>query len=210
MGNKPSLEDVIFDIKLKSKEMTKTAARCEKEMKSEKNKVKVAIEKGNIDGARVFAQNAIRKKHEVLNYHKLSSKLDAVASRLDAAHRSQTMTKDICKAVPNLQKILNELNIDDLTANMDQFEKLFDDIDVRSDYMTNSIDQTTASSTPADQVDSLIAQVAEEHALDVSQMLTCAPSTTPERPSIAAAVPFSLQQRLDNLKLWGLYLIAHT
>ena len=38
---------------------------------------------GNVDGARIHAQNAIRKKSEQLNYLRLSSRLDAVASRLD-------------------------------------------------------------------------------------------------------------------------------
>ena len=36
-----------------------------------------------MDGARIHAQNAIRKKSEQLNYLRLSSRLDAVASRLD-------------------------------------------------------------------------------------------------------------------------------
>lgn len=33
--------------------------------------VKRAIEKGNIEGARIYAQNAIRKKTEQLNYLKV-------------------------------------------------------------------------------------------------------------------------------------------
>lgn len=45
--------------------------------------VKKAIEKGNMEGAKIYAQNAIRKKSEQLNYMKLSSRLDAVVSRLD-------------------------------------------------------------------------------------------------------------------------------
>jgi len=188
-------------MKMASREMSHKAAKCEKEMAAEKNKVKRAIEKGNIDGARVFAQNAIRKNHESVNYLRLSSKLDAVSSRLDAAHRSQTMTKDICKAVPKLQKIVKDLDIDQLTLSMDQFEHLFEDLDVRSDYMTSAVEQTTASTTPSDQVDSLIAQVAEAHALDVTEMLSSAPSASPETAAIARVATNTLQQRLDNLRL---------
>ena len=50
---------------------TEQAKKCEKEEKSEKGKVKKAIEKGNIEGARIYAQNAIRKKTEQLNYLKV-------------------------------------------------------------------------------------------------------------------------------------------
>ena len=45
--------------------------------------VKRAIEKGNIEGARIYAQNAIRKKTETLNYLKVSAAV-AVAPRLPA------------------------------------------------------------------------------------------------------------------------------
>jgi charged multivesicular body protein 1 len=40
------------------------------------------MEKGVIDAARIHAENAIRKKSEGLNYLKLSSRLDSVASRI--------------------------------------------------------------------------------------------------------------------------------
>ena len=40
-----------------------------------------AIEQKNYDGARIYAENAIRKKNEALNYLRLSSRIDAVQSR---------------------------------------------------------------------------------------------------------------------------------
>ena len=64
---------------------TFSSKKCEKEEKQEKDKCKTAMEKGNIDGARIYAQNAIRKHNEALNYLRLQSRIDAVASRLDTA-----------------------------------------------------------------------------------------------------------------------------
>ena len=61
--------------------------------KSEKLKVKKAIEKGNQEGAKIYAQNAIRKKTEALNYMKLASRLDAVVSRLDTQAKMQMVGK---------------------------------------------------------------------------------------------------------------------
>ena len=43
------------------------------------------MEKGNMDGARIYAQNAIRLKNQSLNYLKLSSRIDAVAARVNTA-----------------------------------------------------------------------------------------------------------------------------
>lgn len=38
-----------------------------------------------MEGARIYASNAIRKKNEALNLLKLSSRIDAVASRVQTA-----------------------------------------------------------------------------------------------------------------------------
>lgn len=54
---------------------------------------------------------------------------------------------------------------------MDKFEKQFEDLDVQSTYVENTMSQTTTLSTPQDEVDSLISKVADEHNLDVSGAL---------------------------------------
>ena len=83
------LRDQIFNLKFTSKQLVRQARKSEKEEKSEKLKIKKAIEKGNIDGAKIYAQNAIRKKNEALNYMRLGSRLDAVVSRLDTQAKMQ-------------------------------------------------------------------------------------------------------------------------
>mmetsp|Transcript_39660 Transcript_39660/g.126735 ORF Transcript_39660/g.126735 Transcript_39660/m.126735 type:complete len:100 (+) Transcript_39660:133-432(+) len=50
------LMDQIFNLKFTSKQLVRQANKCEKEEKAEKNKVKKAIEKGNIEGAKIYAQ----------------------------------------------------------------------------------------------------------------------------------------------------------
>jgi hypothetical protein len=83
------LLDQIFNLKFTSKQLVRAARKCEKEEKDEKLKIKKAIEKGNMDGAKIYAQNAIRKKNEALNYLRLGSRLDAVVSRLDQQAKMQ-------------------------------------------------------------------------------------------------------------------------
>lgn len=50
---------------------------------------------------------------------------------------------------------------------MDKFEQQFEDLDVQTDYMENSMGQTTALTTPGDQVEELIQQVADENGLEL-------------------------------------------
>lgn len=44
-----------------------------------------AIQQKNVEGARIYAENAIRKKNESLNYLRLASRVDAVASKVQTA-----------------------------------------------------------------------------------------------------------------------------
>jgi len=55
--------------------------------------VKRAIEKGNIEGARIYAQNAIRKKTEQLNYLKVR-----LARRSSATHAPALRRRAACVA----------------------------------------------------------------------------------------------------------------
>lgn len=50
MGNKQSIPDTVFELKLKKNELNRLAQKCSKEEKAEKLKVKRAIEQGNKEG----------------------------------------------------------------------------------------------------------------------------------------------------------------
>ncbi len=67
--------------------------------------MKKAIEKGNIDGAKIYAQNAIRKKTEALNYLRLASRLDAVVSRLDTQAKMNMINSSMSQIVRALDKV---------------------------------------------------------------------------------------------------------
>lgn len=54
---------------------------------------------------------------------------------------------------------------------MDTFEKQIENVDVTSDYMENSMSQTTSLTTPEEDVTSLIAQVADEHGLEMKAQI---------------------------------------
>ena len=44
-----------------------------------------AIQQKNLDTAKVYAENAIRKKNEGLTYLRMSARVDAVASKVQSA-----------------------------------------------------------------------------------------------------------------------------
>ena len=111
-----------------------------------------------MEGAKIYAQNAIRKKQEALNYMKLASRLDAVVSRLDTQAKMQAVGKvrgdelsvirlsecrgslfilhpvlwpswilqNMSAIVKNLEKSINDNNLEKIVETMSGFEKQFE------------------------------------------------------------------------------------
>jgi len=83
---------------------------------------------------------------------------------------------------------------------MDKFEQQFEDMDVQSQYVENAMSQTTTLSTPQDQVEGLIQQVATENGLELAETLGLAKAGAKEPVSEAAKEQDELSARLAALK----------
>eukprot|EP01062_Namystynia_karyoxenos_P076018 TRINITY_DN73_c0_g1_i2.p1 TRINITY_DN73_c0_g1~~TRINITY_DN73_c0_g1_i2.p1 ORF type:complete len:230 (+),score=116.57 TRINITY_DN73_c0_g1_i2:88-690(+) len=196
-----SLDDMMrlqLNLKMVSKQFKRDSAKSEKEEKKEKLQVKKAMEKGNMAGAQIYAQNAIRKKNEALNYLRLSSRMDAVASRVDTAVKMRSVTKSMGAVVKGMDKALAGMKIDQITEVMGAFEKQFEDLDVASEYMEQAIGGATATATPEDQVSALMKEVADEHGLDFKAELGGLQEA--KLPEQKEAEQDDLAARLDKLK----------
>merc|ERR1719201_711052 len=150
--------------------MAKLSKKCEKEEKAEKDKIKKAMEKENHEGARIHAQNAIRNKSNAQNYLRLSSRVDAVASRLESAIKMQQVTKSMGAVVKGMDKVLGSMNVEAISKVMDSFEKSFEDMDVRSEYVEGAMNSSTTAAMPEEQVDELMQMVADEHGLKMNEV----------------------------------------
>jgi charged multivesicular body protein 1 len=185
-------------LKFTSKQFERSSKKAEKDERLEKKKVKLAIEKGNLEGARIHAQNAIRKKNEAINYLRLASRIDAVSSRVDTAIKMNSITKSMGGVVKGMDKVLMSMDVDKIAKIMDTFEQQFENLDVTSKYMEDSMAQSTTLTTPEDQVTSLMAQVADEYGLDVSEKLGGIETTNKDDP--LAVQQDELSKRLAALK----------
>jgi charged multivesicular body protein 1 len=86
---------------------------------------------------------------------------------------------------------------------MDKFESQFADLDVQTSYMESTMSDTTALTTPQDQVDGLINQVADEAGLEVRQGLEGGkvPAEVPKETESAGKVSTEEDGRLaDRLR----------
>ncbi|CCI46594.1 unnamed protein product [Albugo candida] len=174
--SKKTLEDDLFNMRFTAKGLVRSAKKCEKNQIVQKSKLKKALEQGNVEGAKIYAQNAIREKTQALQYLQLSSRIDAVAARIQTAISLGSLQSNMKGVVAGMDTVMSSMNVDSIASTMDQFEKHFEDLDVRSAYMEGAMASGNALSTPASQVDDLIQMVADENGLEIAGMLDSAGS----------------------------------
>lgn len=195
------MEKHLFNLKFAAKNLERNAKKCEKEEKAEKLKLKKAIQKGNLDGAKIYAENSIRQKNQALNYMRLSSRIDAVAQRVQTAVTMKQVTGSMSGVVKSMDSALRSMNLEKVSALMDKFEQQFEHLDVQSSYMENAMSDTTTLSVPQGQVDSLMQQVADEAGLELNMELPSGQQSQPiGTASTASAEQDELSQRLAKLR----------
>ncbi|KAI9056509.1 vacuolar assembly protein DID2 [Trametes sanguinea] len=166
-----NLEKTLFQLKFTAKSLNRQAKKAQKDENTEKAKLKKALQQGNADGARIYAANAIRKKNESLNLLRLASRVDAVASRVETAVTMRQVSGNLASVVKGMDKAMESMNLERISMVMDKFESQFSDLDVQTSYMEETMSNTTAVSTPQDEVDALMKQTAEEANIELQHDL---------------------------------------
>lgn len=195
------MEKHLFNLKFAAKELDRQSKKCEKEEKAEKAKVKKAIAKGNMDGARIHAENSIRNKSQALNYLRMSARVDAVASRVQTAVTQRKVTQSMAGVVKNLDAAMKSMNLEKISGLMDKFEKQFEDLDVQSSYMDTAMSDTVTTAIPQDAVNGLMSQAADEAGLELNMELPSGSmSTIGVGATQASQDQDELTQRLAKLR----------
>ena len=122
-GKKDSLQDELFNLKFASKQLAKDSKKADKEMHKEKDKVKKALEAGREDIAQIHASNAIMHKNTSKNYLMMSSRIEAVSAKLNAAIKNQQVTGSMAQITKTMGKVLKTMSLSDIQKTMDKFEK---------------------------------------------------------------------------------------
>ncbi|XP_046375260.1 charged multivesicular body protein 1a-like isoform X1 [Haliotis cracherodii] len=197
------MDDMMFQLKFTTKQLERLAKKAEKDQKIQQNKVKKALQQKNVEGAKIYAENAIRKKNEGLNYLRFAARVDAVAARVQTALTMKEVTKNIAGVSKALDKAMQSMDLSKVEQIMEKFEKQFEDLDVRSATLENSMGNAMTLSTPEDQVTSLIQQVAEENGLEmVDQLKDLNPTTASVKSgaSVEQSKEDDLSRRLQALR----------
>jgi len=153
-----------------------------------------------MESAKIHAENAIRKKNEALNYMRMSSRIDAVAARVQTAVTMKKVTQSMAGVVKAMDAAMRAMNLEKVSQLMDRFEKDFENLDVQSASMENAMSATTTLNAPQAQVDALMMQVADEAGLELNMELPAGQTQTIGASTQASHEQDELTQRLARLR----------
>ncbi|XP_078400679.1 charged multivesicular body protein 1a [Cetorhinus maximus] len=85
------------------------------------------------------------------------------------------VTKNMARVTQGLDKALKSMDLQKISAVMDKFEQQVQNLDVHTSVMEDSMSSAMTLTTPQEQVDSLIMQIAEENGLEVMDQLNQLP-----------------------------------
>lgn len=87
--------------------------------------------------------------------------------------------------VKALDRSLQANNLEQVAATMDQFEKQFENLDIQSEFVNDAMNNQAAMSTPEDEVNTLMQQVADENSLELNLDMPNTKATPVQAPAAA-------------------------
>ncbi|KRX00157.1 hypothetical protein PPERSA_10656 [Pseudocohnilembus persalinus] len=166
----PDPLDVILDMKMTAKRFERDSAKAEKEKAVQTKKAKMALQKGNEEGARLYLQNAAMKQQESLNLLRMAHKLEAIQSNLKSNLSNQEMASQLNRITPYLQQHAQSVPIEQLYGQMQNFEQAMDEVTVQNKIVTNIVNQNSDVSQDI-VVDQMLQQMKNEQMAEISNQM---------------------------------------
>eukprot|EP00924_Labyrinthula_sp_SR-Ha-C_P008101 snap_masked-scaffold_11-processed-gene-3.16-mRNA-1 protein AED:0.03 eAED:0.03 QI:0/-1/0/1/-1/1/1/0/203 len=159
---------VSLDLTIASKQLQKEAGKQAKSSELSKQKLKKAMEKGDMELAKIHAESSVRQTNTSRKYHLLAARIEAVRDKVKMSMATNNLNMNMTKVTQGLATVLSTMEPDAIAARLDKFEEQNEMIDVRTEFMEGAISNTVAGSTPQETVGTLMQQVGDEIGLDVS------------------------------------------
>lgn len=109
------------------------------------------------------------------------------------------VTKSMAGVVKSMDATLRSMNLEKISALMDKFEHQFETLDVQTQQMEDTMSSTTTLTTPQNQVDMVLQEMADEAGLDLNMELPQG-QTGSVGISVASTEQDELSQRLAHLR----------
>ena len=119
-----------------------------------------------MENAKIYAENVIRNRKEAINLRRFGVKMGALAAKLESAHRTQEISSTIQQSVPMLQKCMKQMDSLGVAGSIGNFEKVFEDMDVKTGDMNAALDNIYSTSIDNGEVMDLLTQMRDQQTME--------------------------------------------
>lgn len=175
-SGKKSNREHLINLKMVNRRLNKSMKKLENTERQTERKIRQAIQKGDMQAARMYAQDTVRSRKWARGYQSLISKIDGLLFKLERADAVQSIAgemKGVAKTLINANQSLNLPEIDHLVGDM---QRALDGIEETSEIMEDSMDNLFEGDTDETEIDSLLTEYGVEVGLTASAGLPL-PST---------------------------------
>jgi len=172
------LQKQLFDIKFTAKQLTRESQKADKREAEQKAKLRAAMKKGEMERAKILAENALREHQQSLSLLKLSARMEAVAQRIEQALVMGKVTKSMSKTVDGMEAAFASLDATKISKIMDRFSEQFDEVDLKTKVMGDELDRNMDSAVKSSDVENLMKLEADAAGIEISDGLLSAPSAS--------------------------------
>ena len=165
-----ALFNKIFEFRSMAKQMDRQAEKSQNTQNFYTKKIKEAIQQNNPTLAKQYGEQALRARKDVNRYRVISSKVNGISSKLQAAYKNHQLTGQMANMVSKLSSI--NLNSVGAVETLDKFDKLFDNLEVHTKMTDDVLDNIGVGTVNEQEVNDLLAQCAEGQANKIDMMMT--------------------------------------
>jgi len=162
LGTSKSARDHIINLKLTVRRLERAQRKLERDESKMQLKLKQAIQRGDLESARLFATDIVRNRKWELGYQKLISRINGLIFKLERADTAANMAAEMHGVAAALRAANAQLQIPDIDRVVQEMEQAVDGIETSTDAIETGIDDLLVSDTDPTEVNRLIEQTAAE------------------------------------------------
>jgi len=141
-----------------------------KERQAER-KIKQAIQRGDMEAARMYANDVVRARKWSRGYQSLISKIDGLMFKLERSDAVQSLAGEMRGVAKSLREASAALNIAGLDDVIQDMEQAMEEVDISSEVMEESVEGMFATDVDETEVDNILAEYGAEVGISASSGL---------------------------------------
>lgn len=151
MPKKQNLNKFIVNMRMLDKRLDRQRRKIQKDELKMKKEVREALEKDDMDTARLFAKDMARSRKMAYNLQTLRSRVKTMTFKLEQANAVQQIGMDLRGLVKTLYKVNRSLNVSGMENILFAMENEMEHLNITTETIEEGLDSMTLEGEDEDQ-----------------------------------------------------------